>query len=64
MTTNLPIYLAAKVSVITLKTLQAGDFDTVSRSSMRPGSCELELRDPCGGGVEYLHRDPASRRRR
>jgi hypothetical protein len=20
--------------------------------------------DPCGGGVEYLHRDPASRRRR
>jgi hypothetical protein len=21
-------------------------------------------RDPCGGGVEYLHRDPASRRRR
>jgi hypothetical protein len=22
------------------------------------------LRTPCGGGVEYLHRDPASRRRR
>jgi hypothetical protein len=20
--------------------------------------------DPCGGGVEYLHRDPASRRKR
>jgi hypothetical protein len=20
--------------------------------------------DPCGGGVEYLHRDPASRKRR
>jgi hypothetical protein len=23
-----------------------------------------ELVPPCGGGVEYLHRDPASRRRR
>jgi hypothetical protein len=22
------------------------------------------IRNPCGGGVEYLHRDPASRRRR
>jgi hypothetical protein len=21
-------------------------------------------RNPCGGGVEYLHRDPASRKRR
>jgi hypothetical protein len=24
----------------------------------------FEDKDPCGGGVEYLHRDPASRRRR
>jgi hypothetical protein len=22
------------------------------------------LKNPCGGGVEYLHRDPASRKRR
>jgi hypothetical protein len=24
----------------------------------------LTVKSPCGGGVEYLHRDPASRRRR
>jgi hypothetical protein len=23
-----------------------------------------ECANPCGGGVEYLHRDPASRKRR
>jgi hypothetical protein len=23
-----------------------------------------EIGNPCGGGVEYLHRDPASRKRR
>jgi hypothetical protein len=27
-------------------------------------SCGDGVRHPCGGGVEYLHRDPASRRRR
>jgi hypothetical protein len=25
---------------------------------------QLRDRSPCGGGIEYLHRDPASRRRR
>jgi hypothetical protein len=24
----------------------------------------VEVTNPCGGGVEYLHRDPASRKRR
>jgi hypothetical protein len=37
--------------------------------SMQSGYIRRELRFgtgsyPCGGGVEYLHRDPASRRRR
>jgi hypothetical protein len=27
-------------------------------------SCWRKKRDPCGGGVEYLDRNPASRRRR
>jgi hypothetical protein len=29
-----------------------------------PMVCESTSHCPCGGGVEYLHRDPASRRRR
>jgi hypothetical protein len=28
------------------------------------GSFQVNSSSPCGGGVEYLHRDPASRRRR
>jgi hypothetical protein len=33
------------------------------RGYITRSSCDYE-KYPCGGGVEYLHRDPASRRRR
>jgi hypothetical protein len=33
-------------------------------STLRLGSRQPEWGDPCGGRVEYLHCDPASRRRR
>jgi hypothetical protein len=35
------------------------------RAEAVPGeSKQLNQSNPCGGGLEYLHRDPASRRRR
>jgi hypothetical protein len=42
------------------------DWQTVSRNMTWTWITEdrSEEFDPCGGGVEYLHRDPASRRRR
>jgi hypothetical protein len=36
---------------------------SLCRMLIREVNAVTEL-DPCGGGVEYLHRDPASRRRR
>jgi hypothetical protein len=30
----------------------------------RPIDRELQVSHPCGGGVEYIHRDPETRRRR
>jgi hypothetical protein len=32
--------------------------------NIKVGVIEIEYKYPCGGGVEYLHRDPASRKRR
>jgi hypothetical protein len=37
--------------------------DYILSSGMKTASNDLES-NPCGGGVEYLHRDPASRKRR
>jgi hypothetical protein len=37
---------------------------SVQRGFTERVSWELAVSNPCGGGVEYLHRDPASRRRR
>jgi hypothetical protein len=34
------------------------------RQSQCDFDSDLKEFNPCGGGVEYLHRDPASRRRR
>jgi hypothetical protein len=39
-------------------------FPILSVQSGYKRAADLEVAHPCGGGVEYLHRDPASRRRR
>jgi hypothetical protein len=42
-------------------------FRTPDRSGGKPATNRLSYgaaEYPCGGGVEYLHRDPASRKRR
>jgi hypothetical protein len=54
--------MAAYVTMDT--TMRSGVFYAVIAKGLQAGrSLELTA-DPCGGGVEYLHRDPASRRRR
>jgi hypothetical protein len=45
------------------------DFSTLKMDAIRSSEMSIHTRPtrrhyPCGGGVEYLHRDPASRRRR
>jgi hypothetical protein len=32
--------------------------------TLKHASAVTQAKNPCGGGVEYLHRDPASRKRR
>jgi hypothetical protein len=40
------------------------DWLSVSRNVTSTLNLTYQMRYPCGGGFEYLHRDPASRRRR
>jgi hypothetical protein len=46
------------------ETLEEDAFYTVRLSVIRDRTDKISESNPCGGGVEYLHRDPASRRRR
>jgi hypothetical protein len=46
------------------RTVGRGVFYAVHAKATFAVDCELVRQIPCGGGVEYLHRSPASRRRR
>jgi hypothetical protein len=45
-------------------TFGSGDFSAVLAETIYRGPTAVTEENPCGGGVEYLHRDPASRKRR
>jgi hypothetical protein len=45
-------------------TVGSSVFCAVRAEAIKQGPYTITEEYPCGGGVEYLHRDPASRRRR
>jgi hypothetical protein len=53
-------YLAVSLKGLGVKTI----WFAVNRQSLSNSDSDSSHRLPCGGGVEYLHRSPASRRRR
>jgi hypothetical protein len=48
----------------TIEDLLEAVFSMLSKPTLYSDGPTCKLTHPCGGGVKYLHRDPASRRRR